>query len=252
MNLRGKVAVVTGGATGIGEAIVRAFVREGAATSFIDINDARGQSLARDLSAGGTCHFFYGSVAEEKDCRAFVEETESLYGPISILVNNAALFIFKSVDASVAEWRHVLEVNVIGASLMARYAVESMKRGGAGAIVNLGSISAFVAQARTMTYNATKAALVEMTRCMALDLAPFAIRVNCICPGYILTPAFYGYVEQTGIPLEQAQKDLSDHTILKRMGQPEEVAECVLFLCSEAAGYVTGAFLMVDGGLTAL
>ncbi len=252
MSLRGKVVVVTGGATGIGEAIVRAFVREGASTSFMDINDSRGQALAKELSAGGICHFFYGSVAEENDCRSFIEETESLYGPISILVNNAALFIFKSVNASIQEWRHVLEVNVIGASLMARYAVESMKRGGSGAIVNLGSISAFVAQARTMTYNATKAALVEMTRCMALDLAPFGIRANCICPGYILTPAFYGYVEQTGIPLEKAQKDLSDQTILKRMGKPEEVAECVLFLCSDSASYVTGAFLMADGGLTAL
>jgi NAD(P)-dependent dehydrogenase (short-subunit alcohol dehydrogenase family) len=127
-----------------------------------------------------------------------------------------------------------------------------MKRNGSGAIVNLGSISAFVAQGATMTYNATKAALVEMTRCMALDLAPFGIRANCICPGYILTPAFYGYVEQIGIPLEKAQKDLSDQTILKRMGKPEEVAECVLFLCSDSASYVTGTFLMADGGLTAL
>jgi len=252
VNFKGKVVLVTGGATGIGEAIVRAFVRGGAATSFIDINDSRGQALARELSGAGTCHFFYGSVAEEKDCRSFVAETESLFGHISILVNNAALFIFKSVDASVQEWRHVLEVNVIGASLMARYAVESMKRGGAGAIVNLGSISAFVAQAGTMTYNATKAALVEMTRCMALDLAPFGIRANCICPGYILTPAFYGYVEQTGIPLGKAQKDLSDQTILKRMGNPEEIAECVLFLSSDSASYVTGTFLMADGGLTAL
>lgn len=108
MSLKGNVAVVTGGATGIGEAIVRTFVREGASTSFIDINDSRGQALVEELYAGGICHFFYGSIAEENDCRSFVAETESLYGPVSILVNNAALFLFKSINASIQEWRHVV------------------------------------------------------------------------------------------------------------------------------------------------
>jgi len=136
--------------------------------------------------------------------------------------------------------------------LMTRAAVESIKKAGGGAIVNTGSISSFIAQPATMTYNSTKAALVEMTRCMALDLAPFNIRVNCICPGYILTPAFTSYVAETGAPFEEVEKQLSKQTILNRLGKPEEIANCVAFLCSDEASYVTGAYLMADGGLTAL
>jgi len=135
---------------------------------------------------------------------------------------------------------------------MTRYAVESMKQADAGAIVNMGSISAFIAQAGSMTYNATKAALVEMTRCMVLDLAPFNIRVNCICPGYVLTPAFYSYVDRSGVALTQMERDLSRQTILKRLGRPAEITNCVAFLCSDESSYVTGTSLMADGGLTAL
>jgi NAD(P)-dependent dehydrogenase (short-subunit alcohol dehydrogenase family) len=252
LRLKGKVAVVTGGATGIGEAIVRAFVREGASTTFIDINEERGRALMTELSALGPCHFYHGSVAAESDCAAVIREAESAFGSVSILVNNAAQFIFRSVEATVEEWQTSLHVNVVGSSLMTRFAVESMKRAGGGAIVNMGSISAFIAQSATMTYNATKAALVEMTRCMALDLAPFNVRVNCVCPGYILTPAFYSYVDQSGVALKQMERDLSNLTILKRLGKPEEIANCVVFLCSDESSYVTAAYLMVDGGLTAL
>jgi NAD(P)-dependent dehydrogenase (short-subunit alcohol dehydrogenase family) len=252
LRLKGRVAVVTGGATGIGEAIVREFVREGASTVFVDISEEKGQALAAELSASGSCHFIHGSVSQESDCAASVKETEGKFGPVSILVNNAAQFIFRSIEATVEEWRTSLDVNVVGASLMARFAVESMKRAGGGAIVNMGSISSFIAQSGTMTYNATKAALVEMTRCMALDLAPFSIRVNCICPGYILTPAFYSYVDQSGVALKQMERDLSSQTILKRLGRPEEIANCVVFLCSNESSYVTGTYLIADGGLTAL
>lgn len=252
MRLKGKVAIVTGGATGIGEAIVRAFVDEGAPTAFIDINEERGSALAEALSARGPCHFLHGSVTEESSCAGVIKEAESRFGPVSLLVNNAAQFIFRSLEATLEEWHASLDVNVVGASLMARYAVESMKRAGGGAIVNMGSISAFIAQAATMTYNATKAALVEMTRCMALDLAPFSIRVNCMCPGYVLTPAFYSYADQSGVALKQMERDLSRQTILKRLGKPEEVANCVVFLCSDESSYVNAASLIVDGGLTTL
>lgn len=252
LRLKGKVALVTGGASGIGEAIVRSFLAEGAATVFIDINATRGQALAEDLSSQGRCLFFAGDVAQEGDCAAAIKEAERQYGPVSILVNNAARFLFKSLEASVEEWRQSLDVNVIGASLMARYGAESMKRAGGGAIVNMGSISAFIAQSGTLTYNATKAALVGMTRCMALDLVPFKIRVNCVCPGYIMTPAYFDYVDQLGRAREEVEKELAAQTILKRLGRPEEIAGCVVFLCSEEASYVTGTCLVADGGLTAL
>lgn len=252
MRLKGGTAIVTGGSRGIGEQIVRKFVREGAATVFLDINREGGEALAKDLSPQGACYYVQGSVTEEADCRRAVQEAEGRFGPVTILANNAARFIFRSYEATPQEWRDSWEVNVMGTGLMTRAAVESMKKAGGGAIVNTGSISSFIAQSATMTYNSTKAALVEMTRCMALDLAPFNIRVNCICPGYILTPAFTGYVEEIGAAFDEVEKQLSKQTILNRLGKPEEIANCVAFLCSDEASYVTGAYLMADGGLTAL
>jgi len=252
MRLGGKVAIVTGGATGIGEAITRAFVREGASTVIMDIKEHEGMALASELSEGGRCHFCRGSVSNENDGAAVVQEAESLFGPISVLVNNAARFIFKSYDATIEDWRDSYEINVIGSALMTRAVVGSMKRSGGGTIVNTGSISSFVAQPATMTYNATKAALVEITRCMALDLARFNVRVNCICPGYIVTPALTSYAAQAGVPFEEMEKQLSKQTILNRLGRPSEIANCVVFLSSDEASYVTGTHLMADGGLTSL
>jgi NAD(P)-dependent dehydrogenase (short-subunit alcohol dehydrogenase family) len=252
LRLKGKVALVTGGATSIGREIVRAFVREGAATAFIDIKQEEGKALAAELSTQGRCHFCYGDVTREDDGAAAVREIERLFGPISILVNNAARFVFKSYEATMDDWRASFDVNVAGSSLMTKATVESMKRAGGGAIVNFGSISSFVAQPGMMTYNATKAALVEMTRCMALDLAPFNIRANCICPGYILSPALISVAVKDGKTLAELEKELSPQIIMKRVGRPEEIASCVVFLSSDDASYVTGAYLMADGGLTAL
>jgi NAD(P)-dependent dehydrogenase (short-subunit alcohol dehydrogenase family) len=143
--------MVTGGATSFGEQIVRAFVREGASTVFIDIKREAGEALAGELTPRGPCHFVHGSITEEADCARAVTETEARFGPISILANNAACFIFGSYNATREEWRASLEVNVIGTALMTRAVVESMKRAGGGAIVNTGSISSFIAQPATMT-----------------------------------------------------------------------------------------------------
>lgn len=252
MRFQGRTAIVTGGASGIGEAAVRALIREGAATVLMDVDEVRGCALAAELEAGGKCHFFHGSVAEEAQCAACVSEAEQRYGPVSILVNNAARFLFRSVEATRVEWQEILDVNVIGVSVMSRCAVESMKKAGGGAIVNLSSISGVIAQAGTMTYNTTKAALLGLTRCMALDLGRFNIRVNAVCPGYTMTPAFYYYLEQSGRNREEVERELAAQTMLGRLATPDDIAGCVLFLCSPEAAYVTGAYLMVDGGLTAL
>jgi NAD(P)-dependent dehydrogenase (short-subunit alcohol dehydrogenase family) len=231
---------------------VRAFVREGAATAFMDIKQEESKDLVSELSPHGPCHFCHGNIVNERDGVAAVREVESLFGPINILVNNAARFVFKSYEASMEDWRASFETNVVGAAFMTRATVESMKRAGGGAIVNTGSISSFIAQSKTMTYNATKAAMVEMTRCMALDLAPFNIRVNCICPGYIVSPALASFAAEAGKTFEELEKDLAPQIILGRVGRPEEIAKCVVFLSSDDASYVTGAYLMADGGMTAL
>src|SRR5262249_51488403 len=143
-----------------------------------------------------------------------------------------------------------LGVNVIGTALMSRYAAEAMKHSG-GAIVNLGSISSFVAQPSFVTYSATKAALLQMTRNLAMDLAPFKIRVNCVCPGTILTQASYDHMERVGITREEFMAAEGAKHLLKRVGDPREVAYAILFLASDEASFITGTHLMVDGGYTA-
>lgn len=251
MDLDGKVGLVTGGASGIGEAVVREFVRAGVRTVFLDVDRKRGQALESEVGREGACLFFHGDVSEESSCASFVQKAETAYGPVSFLVNNAAIFLYRSVEATPSEWQRIMAINVVGASLAARYASESMKRQGGGAIVNMSSISAFVAQPGTMTYNTTKAALLALTRCMALDFGPFGIRVNAVCPGYTLTEPFYGYIASLGRPAGEVEDELVRQTMLNRLGRPQDVAASVRFLCSEQSSYVTGSCLIVDGGLTA-
>ena len=252
MEREDRTAVISGGASGIGAAVVRAFVRTGVASVFIDRNEKAGRALSEELASIGDCLFVPGDVSNEQDCQKTIEQAEQKYGPVQHLVNNAALFLYRSLDATPAEWASILNVNVVGTSLLSRFAVQSMRKVGRGTIVNISSISAFLAQPGTMTYNATKAAVLEMTRCMALDLNPLSIRVNCVCPGYIRTGAYENYVAGSGRLPDEVDKELSSRTILKRLGLPEEVANCVLFLSSEQSNYVTGAAVMVDGGLTAV
>jgi NAD(P)-dependent dehydrogenase (short-subunit alcohol dehydrogenase family) len=151
----------------------------------------------------------------------------------------------------VEDWKQSLGTNIIGTAMVTKYAVEHLKKHG-GAIVNLGSISSFIAQPDFFAYSATKAALVQMTRNMAMDLGPHKIRVNAVCPGSIITPASFRHMEKTGMTLEQFNKGEGAKTFVGRAGQPREVAWAILFLASEEASYITGASLVVDGGYTAM
>jgi NAD(P)-dependent dehydrogenase (short-subunit alcohol dehydrogenase family) len=249
----GKTCIVTGGASGIGEATVRAFVEEGAGVVVLDPNEERGRMVSADLAGTGRCRFVCGSIGEETDCAAAVTEAESAFGPVWALVNAGARFLFRTVEEATAEdWRRILDINIIGTSLMTRHAVTSMKKGGGGAVVNVSSISGHIAQAGTMTYNTTKSAILGLTRCMALDLARYNIRVNAVSPGYTKTPAFYYYLDQSGTPYAEVEKSLSALTMLGRLAEPADIAPPILFLCSEDARYVTGTSLVVDGGVLGL
>src|SRR5262249_22892100 len=181
-----------------------------------------------------------------------VAETTSRFGRIDILVNNAAAFVLKGLDATIDDWRRVLEVNVVGTALCSRYAAEEMRKAGRGAIVNLGSISSFIAQPEFVTYSSTKAAILQMTRNMALDLGPSGIRVNCVCPGTILTRASCDHMQQAGLTLEEFVAEEGPKHILGRIGRPREVAYAMLFLASDEASFMTGTHLMVDGGYTTI
>ena len=250
--LKDKVAIVTGGSGGIGQATSILFAEEGARVVIADPNVGPGEECAGQIrAAGGEAIFVETDISKEDDCRRVCDEAVKAFGQLNILVNNGAAFVLKGLEASVAEWQKSLSVNVVGTALMSRYASEHIKRAGGGAIVNLGSISSFVGQPSFITYSATKAALVQMTRNMAMDLAPFKVRVNCVCPGTILTPASYEHMERVGQTLEEFVAEQGPMHLLNRVGDPREVAFPILFLASDEASFITGTHLMVDGGYTA-
>ncbi len=253
--LNGKVAVVTGGADGIGRATCDVFSREGAAVVIADVNVEQGQALARAIaSRGGRALFVETDVADEAAVARMVAQAVKAFAKIDILVKNAAVFVLRGIDATVEEWRKILDVNVIGVSLVSKHVVPQIRKAGGGAIVNLGSISSFIAQPQFVTYNATKAAIATMTRCMALDLAPDKIRVNAVCPGTVWTQIVERITREKGMDRKAADADpeLGGASMLKRIAEPEEIARAILFLASDDASYVTGAHLMVDGGYTAV
>jgi NAD(P)-dependent dehydrogenase (short-subunit alcohol dehydrogenase family) len=250
--LKDKVAIVTGGAAGIGRATCELFAEEGARVVVADVEAEGGRAVAARIEAdGGHALFVHADIARDADARRLAAATVARFGGVDVLVNNAAVFVLEGLDATVEDWQRSLGVNVVGTALVTRYASEAMKQRGQGAIVTLGSISSFVAQPDFATYSATKAALVQLTRNWAMDLAPHNIRVNAVCPGTILTEATERHRRATGVSMDAFLAAAGPKHLLNRVGRPREVAYAVLFLASDEASFITGAALMVDGGYTA-
>jgi NAD(P)-dependent dehydrogenase (short-subunit alcohol dehydrogenase family) len=248
-----KIAIVTGGAEGIGRATAELFAEQGARVIIGDRDEASGAATAaRIAEAGGQAEFVPCDISREADVAKLVATAVERFGGLHVLVNNAAAFVLMGLEATPADWRRSLDVNVIGTALCSRYAAEAIAASGGGAIVNLASISSFVAQPQFVTYSATKAAILQMTRNMALDLAPSNIRVNAVCPGTILTRASHDHMARTGQTLEAFTAAEGPKHLLNRVGTPREVAWAILFLASDEASFITGAHLMVDGGYTAI
>jgi len=249
MRLKSKVAIITGAASGIGRATAELFAEEGAKVVVADIDSAGGEQTVSNIrSKGGEARFVHADISKEEDAKRISEETVKAYGRIDILVNNAAAFVFKSLEeATVEDWQRTLHVNVMGTALCTKYATEHMKKVGGGAVVNVGSVHGFVGQPGYMPYAATKAALVQMSRNMAVELGSFNIRVNCVCPGAVLTEHTLHRLKELGSTVEE----MGAQHMLKRGSQPRESAAAILFMASEDSSFVTGAFLMVDGGYTA-
>jgi NAD(P)-dependent dehydrogenase (short-subunit alcohol dehydrogenase family) len=240
MGFEGKTAVVTGAAMGIGRAVVEAFVREGASVAMLDVQDAS--------PLGERTAFFRCDVGQSKDVDAAFEAIANQIGRVDVLVNNAGIQHYGTVtETSEEEWDRVLAVNLKSAFLCARRAIPLMQKNGAGVIINVSSVQAFLSQNRVAPYTTSKTALLGLTRSIAVDYAP-QIRCVAVCPGTIDTPMLHNAVKESPQPAEVMEECLAMHP-MKRIGTPQEIAELILFLASEKAGFITGQYVRIDGGL---
>jgi NAD(P)-dependent dehydrogenase (short-subunit alcohol dehydrogenase family) len=247
--IAGKCAIITGGASGIGRATVELFCEEGAMVVIADIDQIAGQALAEAVNAaGGEALFVPCDVTQAADCQKVVQAAVEHYGRLDILFNNAGVIRRSDVlGTSEEEWDLVMDVNAKSVFLMSRYAVPVMAAAGGGVIINSGSGWGLKGGSMALAYCASKAAVVNMTRAMAIDHGGQNIRVNCVCPGDTDTPMLRGEAGQLAQDMGEFMAEAADRP-LGRYGEPIEVAQAVLFLASEASSYVTGAALVVDGG----
>jgi NAD(P)-dependent dehydrogenase (short-subunit alcohol dehydrogenase family) len=246
--LAGRVCIVTGGAQGIGEACARRFAREGAKAVIADLDDARGQALASEL--GGL--YVHCDVGDKAQVDALVARTVQAHGRIDVLVNNAGIFKAADfLDVTEADFDAVLRVNLKGAFLVGQAVAREMAKakpgkasGARGAIVNMSSVNGVLAIPNIASYNVSKGGINQLTRVMALALADKGIRVNAVAPGTIATEL----AAKAVLTSEEAKTRILSRTPMKRLGEPAEIADTVAYLASDAASYITGEIVVVDGG----
>ena len=244
----GKVAIVTGGARGIGSASVRALVRDGAAVVIADVLDDEGESLAREICAqGGNARYAHLDVSSEEQWRAVVERTVRDLGHVDVLVNNAGIGTMEDVEQETREgWDRLIAINQTGVWLGMKAVIPGMKSNGGGSIVNVSSIFGAVGGfGASIAYHASKGAVRLMTKNAAIRYAKEGVRVNSVHPGFIDTPMLAAV---KGTPFERT---MVDGTPMGRLGRPEEIGDVIAFLGSDAASYMTGSEVYVDGGWTA-
>ena len=253
MDLTGKVSLITGSTTGIGEACARAMAAAGSSIMLHGRDEARGKAVLDDLRGQGVdADLMLGDVADPTFCRQLVDTCFARFGRIDVLVNNAGILPEGNAPETDDEaWMRCMQVNVNAVFFLSRAAVEHMRRQGSGNIINISSEWGLNGEQGFVAYCTSKGALMQMTRCMALDHAQENIRVNAVCPGEIHTQMVDNWLASAdGDPSENLAK-LASGIPMRRVAQPEEVAACVLFLASDASSYVTGSGLSVDGGNSA-
>ncbi|MEI2818735.1 MAG: glucose 1-dehydrogenase [Marmoricola sp.] len=244
MRLKGKVAIVTGGARGQGAAIARAFVSEGARVAIADIADEDGQALAAEL--GDSAFFCHHDVSDPESWSKVVDETNERFGPVNVLINNAGILIFGTVEKMpIEEFDALARINMRGCFLGMQAVAKTMRRNGGGSIVNASSIEGLAGMANCTAYAGTKWAIRGMTKSAAHELGPSKIRVNSVHPGMVDTAMTR--VHGGDLAMEFGASKVA----LKRVGQPEDIAPAYVYLASDESSFVTGAELAVDGGATA-
>ena len=241
--LQDKVALITGGASGIGAATARLFVAEGAKVVLVDLNEDKGKAFEAELKAlNADAMFIKANITSEEEVAHIFQQTVEAFGKVDIVFNNAGIGrVHSSHDLDYSEWRNTVNVDLDGVFLVAREAIREMLRTGGGTIVNTASMYGWVGSPGSAAYNAAKGGVVNLTRSLALEYAGQNIRINALCPGFIDTPI---------IP-EESKQELAAITPMKRLGQADEMAKAVLFLASDDSSYMTGSSLIVDGGYTA-
>ncbi len=254
MRFEGRVALITGGNSGIGEATAERLASEGARVAIVARDRARGEALAKQITdQGGDAAFFEADVTQEAAVKQMVDDVMQRFGRIDVLVNNAGIINFGTViTADVDEWDTLMATNVRSVFLVSRYALPHMIAGGGGSVINLGSNLGLVGTRGAAAYVTSKGAIVQLTRSMALDHVDDKIRVNAVCPGTIDTPLVQRQrVGRTDEQLRASDERLKQRHPIGRMGTPEEVASVIAFLASDESSFVTGSCYSVDGGYIA-
>jgi NAD(P)-dependent dehydrogenase (short-subunit alcohol dehydrogenase family) len=246
--LEGRIALVTGAASGIGRATAQLFAEEGAHVYLADVNAGGAEAAAGEMTAAGLAATpLTADVSLGQDVTAMFRAVEKRHGRLDVLVNNAGLNVrgdFRHL--SDADWARIREVNLDGVVRVARDGFTLLRASGRGSLVNVASIMAHRGLRQLSAYSATKGAVAALTRGLAVEYAPFGIRVNALCPGFVHTALTARALKNPAI-----EKALVESTALRRLGQPEEIASAALFLAGDEASYVTGAELAVDGGMSA-
>jgi NAD(P)-dependent dehydrogenase (short-subunit alcohol dehydrogenase family) len=247
--MEGKVALITGGTSGIGSAAAIRLAGEGAAIAITGRNPDRGNTVVSQVvDDGGDAIFIKSDVRFADDCKNAVEKTLERFGRIDVLFNNAGVFHPKTIpDCTEEEWDETIDSSLKGAFLMSKYALPSMIQQGSGSIIHTSSGWGILGGAGAASYCAAKGGLVVMAKAMAIDHGPDGIRVNCVCPGDVMTPMLEDDAEKRGMTWEEYESGARERP-LGRIGTVDEIADAVLFLASDESSFVTGESLVVDGG----
>jgi len=250
-SLNEKLAIITGGTSGIGLATAAILLKNGIQVALVGRSLDKGEQAIDVLkNHGSNCSFFQGDVSSVSDCKHIIEKVIEKYGRLDILINSAGLYMEKMIaEVTEEDYDHIMNVNVKGTYFMCKYAIPELRKVSNGVIINIASDAGINGNLLFTTYWASKGAITTFTKALALELSPYYIRVNCVCPGDINTPLLQEQLAKERNPIT-ALEEMEKLYPIGRIGQPEEVAEVINFLVSDAASFVTGAVWSVDGGLT--